>query len=104
MTLEEVKEQIELLFNPEPDEGEIVRRAFACPRLEKTHNLDLSYLKTIDWEGSSMHPHTRLCGAREDALDQLTRKRRSATRHDPKWNGPADWRRRDRRASGRKQP
>lgn len=73
MTLEEMKEQIELLFNPEPDEGGVVRRAFACPRLEKTHSLDLSYLKTIDWEGSSMHPHTRLCGAREDALDLLTR-------------------------------
>jgi hypothetical protein len=73
MTLEEMKKQIELLFNPEPDEGGVGRRAFACPRLEKTHGLDLSYLKTIDWEGSSIHPHTRLCGAHEGALDLLTR-------------------------------
>ena len=73
MTLEEIREPIELLFNPEPNEGGIVRRAFACPLLEKTHGLDLSYLKTIDWEGSSVHPHTRLRGGREDALDLLTR-------------------------------
>jgi hypothetical protein len=66
MTLEEMKEQISL-------EGGVVRRAIASPRLEKTHSLDLSYLKTIDWEGSSVHPHTRLCGAREGALDLLTR-------------------------------
>ena len=73
MKFEEIKEHIELLFNPEPSEGGIVRRAFLCTRLEHTHGLDLSYLKTTDWEGSSMHPHTRLCGAREDALNLLTR-------------------------------
>ena len=74
MKLEEMKGQIEGLFNPEPCvEGGVVRHAFACPRLERTHKLDLSYLKTADWEGSSGHPHTRLRGAHEDFLDQLTR-------------------------------
>ena len=43
MTLEEMKEQISL-------EGGVVRRAIASPRLEKTHSLDLSYLKTIGYD------------------------------------------------------
>ena len=77
----EMKEQIEGLFNPEPCEGGVVRHAFACPRLERTHKLDLSYLKTADWEGSSGHPHTRLCGAHEDWPISMTE---SANRPSPK--------------------
>jgi hypothetical protein len=73
MTPQEMNEQIEILFNPQVDEGGIVRRAFACPRLENTHKLDLSYLKTMDWEGSSIHAHTRLCGAHEPSIHLLTR-------------------------------
>lgn len=66
--LEDLKEQIDLLFNPEPREG-IVRHGLSLPRLKETHGLDLSYLETLDWEGSTGHKHTRLCGAKESGLD-----------------------------------
>lgn len=70
--LEELKEQIELLFNPEPDEFAPGPRDFPHPTLEKVHKLDLAYLRSIDWEGASMHHYTRLAGP-DDDLDRLTR-------------------------------
>ncbi len=71
MTADEISEEIELLFTPEHDEGGLVRRGIRQPRLMKKHHLDLSYLETIDWEGSSMHKHTRLQAS--DEVDALTR-------------------------------
>jgi hypothetical protein len=71
--LEEITERIKALLNPEPDEGGPAQRPLACPRLEKTHKLNLSYLKTSDCEGSSIHPHTRLWSGREETLQLLTR-------------------------------
>ena len=71
MTVDKIAEQIELLFNPEPGEGGIVRRGLGQPRLLKKHKLDLSYLETFDWEGSSGHEHTRLRDSED--LDTLTR-------------------------------
>ncbi len=73
MELEELKEQIELLLNPEPDEDGFVPREFPHSSLEKVHKLDFSYMKTSDWEGSTMHRHTRLCGAGDDEFHLLTR-------------------------------
>jgi hypothetical protein len=73
MTLNEIKEQIEILFNPEPHEGGAVRWGLCQPRLQKKHHLDLSYLKTIDWEGSSGHKYARLCDG--ESLDTLKRNR-----------------------------
>ena len=43
MELEELKEQIELLLNPEPDEDGFVPREFPHSSLEKVHKLDFSY-------------------------------------------------------------
>jgi hypothetical protein len=71
MTAYEIREEVELLFNPEPEEGGIVRCGLRQPRLVKKHHLDLSYLETPDWEGSSGHKHTRLRDSKE--MDTLTR-------------------------------
>ena len=73
MELEELKEQIELLLNPEPDEDGFGPHEFPRSRLKKVHRLDFPYMKTFDWEGSTFHPHTRLCGADEDEFHLLTR-------------------------------
>lgn len=69
---EETKEQIDLLFNPEPDEG-MPWREFPHSRLEKHHKFDFAYMREINWEGSTMHRYTRLGGAEEVDLDVLTR-------------------------------
>jgi len=39
--------------------------------LEKEHGLDLSYLQTFTWEGSTVHPHTRLCPDDEPRIRPL---------------------------------
>src|SRR5258705_9339556 len=72
MDLEDVREQIDLLFNPEPEERDGPPE-FPHPRLEKVHKLDFTYMRSINWEGSSGHRYTRRCGPSEDALDTLTR-------------------------------
>ncbi|MBX5131266.1 hypothetical protein HJB80_00960 [Rhizobium lentis] len=71
MTADEIREEIKLLFNPDPNLVGIVRRGLRQPRLTKKHRLDLSYLETFDWEGSSVHRHTRLQDSEE--VDRLTR-------------------------------
>lgn len=71
--LEEVKEQIDLLFNPEPDEDGPPMLEFPHPRLEKVHKLDFSYMRTFAWEGSTTHQYTRSRGADEDEIVHLTR-------------------------------
>jgi hypothetical protein len=73
MDLEEVRDQIDLLFNPEPDEGGDGPPEFPHPRLEKLYKLDFTYMKCPSWESSSVHRYTRHCGAKDDALDLLTR-------------------------------
>jgi hypothetical protein len=71
MAPDEIREEIQHLFNSERDEGGIVRRGLSQPRLTKKHHLDLAYLATLDWEGSSVHKHTRLRDG--DEIDTLTR-------------------------------
>ena len=72
MDIEELSADLEALFNPEPDDfpgrptGDIPHS-----RLEKEHGLDLSYLETFNWEGSSIHPHTRLCPPDEHRIRPL---------------------------------
>ena len=73
MDLEEVRYQIHLLFNPEPDEDWGGPYEFPHPRLEKVHKLNFSYMDSLNWEGSSVHKYTRLAGAHDEALDLLTR-------------------------------
>ncbi|MDR7225385.1 hypothetical protein [Aminobacter aminovorans] len=71
MTIDEIKDEIEQLFSPGPDAGDIARRGLRQPRLMNKHGLNLSYLETHDWEGSSGHKHTRLHDSEE--IDTLTR-------------------------------
>jgi hypothetical protein len=72
MDLEELRERIESILDPEP-EPDLSPREVPHPRLERVHGLDLSYLNTADWEGSSIHKHTRLSSSEDDALHTLTR-------------------------------
>jgi len=74
MDIDELKAELDLLFHPEPNEdGEYPSRDIPHPRLEKEHQLDLSYLRTYDWEGSSLHPCSRTCPADEHRLYPLIR-------------------------------
>jgi hypothetical protein len=71
MSLDVLKEQIELLFNPEPlTDG---RPELPHPTLKQKYKLDLDYMWHSDWEGSSVHRYTRQCGSDEQILDALTR-------------------------------
>lgn len=69
----ELRSRIWELFHPERDEHGISPREFPNFRLTKHHKLGFSYMMTLDWEGSTVHEHTRLCGADDEALHQLTR-------------------------------
>lgn len=76
MDIEDLRAELEWLFNPEPDEdGGPPIRDIPHPRLEKKHSLDLSYLETSGfiWEGSTIHPHTRLCPPNEPRVSSLIR-------------------------------
>ena len=63
MNLEELRYELDILFNPEPEEG-IEPREFAHPLLKKRYGLDTSYLETLAWEGSTIHEHTRIVSIR----------------------------------------
>lgn len=72
MHIEDLRAEIDGILNPEPDEG-FVPREIPHPRLRDVHGLDLTYLERFDWEGSTIHPHTRICPAEEPRLHTLTR-------------------------------
>jgi hypothetical protein len=72
MDLEEAKEQIDLLFNPDPSDFGGPPE-FPHPRLTDRHKLDFTYMESSAWEGSSGHRYTRFAGAPDHALDTLTR-------------------------------
>jgi len=72
MDIEELKDRIRWLLDPEPEEG-IEPREIGHPRLSSRHNVDTSYLNTSAWEGSAIHHHTRLCSSEEKELHGLTR-------------------------------
>ena len=60
-SLQDFMDSIHWLFNPEPDEDGTPWREFPNKRIKTYHGLDVSYMETMDWEGSSMDEHTRLC-------------------------------------------
>lgn len=70
--LEALREEFDYLFNPDPEDFERPTLDYPQERLERLHGLDLSYLKTFIWEGSSVHPTTRLARV-EDWLLALIR-------------------------------
>jgi len=54
---EELIGRLDSIFNSEPDDEFL--REWPDNRLEQHHGLSFDYMKTHDWEGSSMHPSTR---------------------------------------------
>lgn len=62
MDKEELEEEIYILFNPEPDEDGFFPREWPHSRIKDFHKLGTSYMETFDWEGSSIHPHSRIWG------------------------------------------
>jgi len=71
--IEEFKENLHYLFYPEPDEDGIPPREYPHPRLRDTYKLDFEYMNSFNWEGSSIHPYTRLCPEEDERVRVLTR-------------------------------
>ena len=66
-------DEIHWLFHPEPDEDGNAPREFPNKRISEHYGLDVSYMKSFDWEGSSVHKYTRLCPAEEKRIQVLTK-------------------------------
>lgn len=75
MDIEEFKEGIQYLFHPEPDDDGTMLREFPNRRLRETLGFNFKYMETSEWEGSSVHKHTRLCPEDEERIHVLTRNR-----------------------------
>jgi hypothetical protein len=71
--IEELREQLELLFNPEPDDDGLPLREYPNSRLRDTLRLNFDYMNSFDWEGSSGHKYTRLAPENESQVRVLTR-------------------------------
>ena len=71
--LQNFMDEIHWLFHPEPDEDGILPREFPNKRIRKHFGLDISYMESFDWEGSSVHKYKRLCPAEEERIHVLTR-------------------------------
>lgn len=71
--LQDFIDEIQLLFNPEPDEDGIWPREFPNKRIKEHYGLDVSYMESYDWEGSSVHKYTRLCPSEYEKIHLLTR-------------------------------
>ena len=62
MDIEELRADLEALFNADPTTLADIQPEISPIRgWKKRRGLDLSYLQTFIWEGSTVHPHTRLC-------------------------------------------
>src|SRR6266849_7194614 len=74
MDIEDIRTEIEGVVDPELGPDDDVRPTLDLPhdRLETHHGLDLSYLKTYRWEGSTIHPSTRTCAQPEPTMKPLT--------------------------------
>lgn len=71
MDIQELLDSIDSILDPEP-EPDMEPREIPHARLEQHHGLDLSYLASLTCEGSTVHPHTRLCSPTDTALHTLT--------------------------------
>lgn len=71
--LQDFMEEINWLFHPEPDEDGTPLREFPNKRIREHYGLNVSYMESFDWEGSTVHKHTRLCPAEEQRIHSLTR-------------------------------
>ncbi len=72
MDLEELRGEIKLIEDPEPD-PERSGRDIPHSQLTDLYRLDTTYLETFAWEGSTVHPHTRLCSSDAERVHTLTR-------------------------------
>jgi len=74
MDLEQLRNEIAGIVDPERDPALPIRE-IPNPTLHDTHGLDVSHLETVgwSWEGSTIHPHTRMWPADEERLHMLTR-------------------------------
>ena len=71
--IEEFKEGIQHLLNPEPDEDGFMPQEYPNEHLHEYPGLDFEYMANYDWEGSSVHKYTRICPEDEERLHILTR-------------------------------
>lgn len=71
--VEELRERIHWLFEPEPDEDGLFPLEHPTRRLVSRYKLDFSYMEALNYEGSTMHKYTRLCGKKDTAVHALTR-------------------------------
>ena len=71
--IEEFKEGIHYLFNPEPDEDGLTLREYPNERLRENPGLVFEYMENYDWEGSSINKYTRICAEDEEHIHTLTR-------------------------------
>lgn len=72
MDAEELRAAVDDVLDRQLD-PDMEPREIPHARLERHHRLDLSYLATPAWEGSTVHPHTRLCSSQDRHLHTLTR-------------------------------
>ena len=71
--LQDFMDEIHWWLHPEPDEDGDILREFPNERIREHHGLDVSYMASIDWEGSTLHKHSRVCPAEEEQKQALTR-------------------------------
>lgn len=71
--LEELRDRIQWLFEPEPDDDGLMPLEYPSKRLVSVHGLNFGYMEHPTWEGSSFHKYTRWCGQNETAIHALTR-------------------------------
>jgi hypothetical protein len=72
MDTEELRNEIRQLLDPEPD-PDWVGRDFPHSKITAVYGLDTQYLATTNWEGSTLHPRTRLCRTDAEPVHVLMR-------------------------------
>ncbi len=73
MDKEELQAELDIMFNPQPDEDGFFPPEYLPERITKSHKLNISYMDRLDYEGSSIHPYTRICKPDEHRLISLSR-------------------------------
>ena len=58
---EQLREELHLLFYPEPDEDGLMPVEYPHTRLKEHHKLAFDYMDSFNWEGASTHPFTTIC-------------------------------------------
>ena len=72
MDKEELQAELDILFNPQPDEDGFFPPEYPPERITKFHKLDISYMDRLDYERSTIHPYTRICKPDEHKLIYLS--------------------------------